>query len=171
MGEAVISPCGLYRYRLERHFATGSRTACVIMVNPSTADAEQDDATIRKLTGFSGRNDIGQLIVVNKLAYRATDVRDVAKALDPIGPDNDAHIEAACRDADIVILAWGPVAKLPAYLRRRWIEVERIARRHRSTLYAIGTAQCGQPRHPLMTPYATPIAPWVRPRVGTTQEG
>lgn len=159
MGEAVISPCELYRYRLEREIGPG-RTACIIMVNPSTANATEDDATIRKLLGFARINDIGRLIVVNKLAYRATDIRDVCAAVDPIGPQNDEHIAAAVRDADIVIVAWGPVSKLPPYLRRRWIEVRRIVERHRSTVYCIGTANCGHPRHPLMTPYSTPIAPW-----------
>lgn len=160
---AIISPCGLYRYRLERDGLAGRRAACVIMVNPSTADGTQDDATIRKLKGFAERNDIGRLIVVNKLAFRATDVRDVAKAVDPIGPENDRHIAQAVRDADLTILAWGPVTKLLPYLRRRWIEVVRIAERHRSALHCIGTAACGHPRHPLMTPYATPITVWSKP--------
>lgn len=133
------------------------------MVNPSTADASEDDATIRKVKGFAERNDIGRVIVVNQLAYRATDILDVRKAVDPIGPDNDAHIEQAVRDADLVIVAWGPVTKLPPYLRRRWREVVRIIEKHRSIIYAIGTAKCGHPRHPLMTPYETPIAPWARP--------
>lgn len=160
---AVLSPCGLYRYRLERSCLGGSRTACIVMVNPSTADASADDATIRKLRGFAERNDIGRIIVVNKLAYRATDVRDVANALDPIGPDNDRHIEQAVRDADLVIVAWGPVGKLPPYLRRRWIEVVAIVQRHRTAIHCIGVAQCGHPRHPLMTSYATPITEWMRP--------
>lgn len=163
MGSAIISPCGLYRYRLERKVAEGARSACLIMVNPSTADGDQDDATIRKVRGFAERNDIGRVIVVNKLAYRATDVRDVAKAMDPIGPENDEHIAQAVRDADLTILAWGPVGKLPPYLRRRWLEVIAIAQRHRTVLHCIGTAQCGQPRHPLMTPYTTPITEWTRP--------
>lgn len=160
---AIISPCGRYRYRLERDNLGGSRTATVIMVNPSTADAEQDDATIRKLKGFAARNDIGRIIVVNKLAWRATDVRDIAKVVDPIGPDNDQHIAEAVRAADVVIVAWGPVSKLPVYLRRRWLEVVRIIERHRTTIYALGTAKCGHPRHPLMTAYETPLAPWRRP--------
>jgi len=168
---AILSPCGTYRYRLERDDIEvdgapgliGVRTACVIMVNPSTADAIEDDTTIRKVRGFASRNDIGRVIVVNKLAYRAKDIRDIAKAVDPIGPENDAHISQAVRDADLTILAWGPVTKLPKYLRRRWLEVVRIAERHRTNLYSIGIAQCGHPRHPLMTPYETPIALWSKP--------
>lgn len=160
---AILSPCGTFRYRLERDGFGGARTACVIMVNPSTADAIADDATIRKVKGFAERNDIGRVIVVNKLAYRAKDIGDIAKAVDPIGPDNDRHIAQAVRDADLTILAWGPVTKLPKYLRRRWLEVVRIAEQHRTNLYCIGTANCGHPRHPLMTPYSTPITAWSRP--------
>jgi hypothetical protein len=52
---AVISPCGLYRYRLERHGLSGAGGVAWIMVNPSTADATQDDATIRKVIGFTER--------------------------------------------------------------------------------------------------------------------
>lgn len=160
---AVISDCGRYRYRLERTGLGGSRTACVVMVNPSTADASADDATIRKVKGFAARHDIGRVIVVNQLAWRATDINDVRKAVDPIGPENDKHIEQAVRDADIVIVAWGPVTKLPAYLRRRWLEVERIIRRHRTAVHCLGTAKCGHPRHPLMTPYDMPLTEWSRP--------
>lgn len=169
---AIISDCGRYRYRLERSGLPGSRTACVVMINPSTADASEDDATIRKVKGFAARNDIGRVIVVNQLAWRATDIRDVRNALDPIGPENDAHIDRAVRDADLVIAAWGPVAKLPPYLRRRWLEVERIIRRHRNAIYCIGTAKCGHPRHPLMTPYETPMTEWLSPsRLSSQGEG
>ena len=59
---AVISPCGRYRYRLERDGPGEGRTV-IIMVNPSTADAETDDATIRKLKGFGARNGWGRIIV------------------------------------------------------------------------------------------------------------
>jgi len=47
-GFAIISPCGQFRYRLERDTSTCGGITAVIMVNPSTADATQDDATIRK---------------------------------------------------------------------------------------------------------------------------
>lgn len=69
---AIISACGRYRYRLERP-GTGPGATAIIMVNPSTADAELDDATIRKLRGFGARNGWGRLIVGNLFAYRAPD--------------------------------------------------------------------------------------------------
>ena len=73
---AVISDCGRYRYRLERHGLSGAGAVAWIMVNPSTADATTDDATIRKVVGFSERMGAGWLIVGNKFAYRATDIGD-----------------------------------------------------------------------------------------------
>src|SRR5882724_1884503 len=51
---AVISNCGLYRYRLDRMLRDDhGPTVAFVMVNPSTADATQDDATIRKCIGFA----------------------------------------------------------------------------------------------------------------------
>lgn len=47
---AILSPCGRYRYSLTRQWreAEGARLAIFILLNPSTADTEQDDATIRR---------------------------------------------------------------------------------------------------------------------------
>ena len=89
---AVISECGTYRYRLHRG---EGRTLMFLMVNPSTADAEQDDATIRKCLGFAERNGFGRIVVGNLFAYRAKDVNALRKAIDPVDlrmtePDGDA---------------------------------------------------------------------------------
>lgn len=163
MGSAIISDCGLYRYRLERHGLSGAGAVAWIMVNPSTADATDDDPTIRKVIGFSERQGAGWAVVGNKFAYRATDVRDLRGARDPIGPDNDTHLAGIMRDAATVIVAWGPLAKLPPPLRRRWHKVARIADELSKPLMCFGTAADGHPRHPLMLAYDTPLVEWSRP--------
>jgi hypothetical protein len=161
---AIVSPCGLYRYRLERE-GPGLDGTAVIMVNPSTADAERDDATIRKLKGFGARNKWGRIIVGNLFAYRATDVRELAAADDPVGPENDEHLRRIVYSVPLVIFAWGPTSKLPRRLRERWREVDALARRAQQTPMCIGgPAQDGQPRHPLMLPYSADIVPWAAPR-------
>lgn len=160
---AILSdePVPLYRYRLERDTGQGGKTAAVIMVNPSTADAEVDDATIRKFIGFSQRLGIGRFIVGNKFALRATDVSELKTARDPIGPMNDAHLEQIMRDADLHIVAWGSLAKLAKPMRERWKRIVDIARHHVGCpLYCLGTTQDGQPRHPLMLAYDTPLELW-----------
>lgn len=72
---AVVSDCGRYRYRLDRIWDTALPAVTFIMLNPSTADASNDDATIRRLAGTNGfarRWGCGALIVVNLYAWRAT---------------------------------------------------------------------------------------------------
>jgi hypothetical protein len=166
---AVISECGLYRYRLERDIGRYGNTALAfIMVNPSTADARQDDPTIRKCMGFAERNGFGRLIVGNKFAFRATDVKALIKADNAIGPENDAHLERIMRDADILVAAWGPLGKLPRWLRSRWYAIAAIAERVGKPLHCFGTAQDGHPRHPLMLPYDTALSDWATPAAGDT---
>lgn len=160
---AVISDCQRFRYRLERQAAQEGRTAAFIMVNPSTADATDNDHTIRKLLGFAERHDIGRIIVGNKFAFRATDVKALRTAADPVGPDNDRHLEQIMRDADLHILAWGPLAKLPPNLRSRWRDVASIADRVGCRLMCLGSAQDGHPRHPLMLAYAATLTDWRMP--------
>jgi hypothetical protein len=158
---AIISSCGKYRYRLERD-GPGEGATAIIMVNPSTADAERDDATIRKLKGFGERNGWGRLIVGNLFAYRATDVRELGSLSDPVGPENDDHLQAMIDEADSVIVAWGPLSKQPKYHRARWRKLLALSRGR--TLYSIGTpAKCGHPKHPLMLGYDSPVIPWTTP--------
>lgn len=165
-GSAVISDCGRYRYRLERHAIEGGGSGAVawIMVNPSTADASEDDATIRKVTGFSRRLGFGWFIVGNVFGLRSTDVRGLAKADDPMGPDNERHLREIMGAAPTVIVAWGPVAKLPKELRKRYQRVVRIANEIGVTLHCLGTANDGHPRHPLMLAYDTPLTEWSDPK-------
>lgn len=160
---AIISDCGFYRYRLERHGLSGAGAVAWIMVNPSTADAKADDPTIRRVIGFTERLGGGWAVVGNKFAYRATDVKELRTARDPKGPENDTHLEEIMRAAPIVIAAWGPLAKLPPNLRRRWRTICAIADRAGAKLMCLGTAQDGQPRHPLMLASDTPLIEWKRP--------
>ena len=99
---AVISPCGLYRYRLERDLGglIAGPTVAWIMVNPSTADATADDATIRKVLGFSRRLGAGRVIVGNLFAFRATDIKALRTAADPVGLDADQHLRAIFEAAE-----------------------------------------------------------------------
>lgn len=157
---AIISDCGTYRYRLERGYGP---TLSIIMVNPSTADATADDPTIRKVLGFAERLGYSRIIVGNKFAFRATDITALRTAADPIGPDNDRHIEQILRDGDLHVVAWGALSKLPGVLQARWKDIVRIADRVGVELHCIGTNADKHPKHPLMTGYATPLTPWQAP--------
>lgn len=164
---AVFSEGGeeaaLYRWILRREVQDEGIIAALCGVNPSVAGVEKNDQTIRKDIGFARRHGWRRIIKVNKFAKRATDVRELATAFDPIGPENDRYLAEAFEEADIIVPCWGPLAKLPKRLRRRYIEVCRIMERSGKPILCFGTANDGQPRHTLMLAYETPLVPWSRP--------
>lgn len=160
---AIISECGRYRYRLERDLGQPGPVAAILGVNPSIADATVNDPTIRKDMGFGRRLGWSRIIKGNKFAFRATDVKALRSAADPSGPLNMDHLAQIMLEADIVVAAWGPLAKLPTALRGQWREVVAIAARLGKPLHCFGTAQDGQPRHTLMLEYVTPLVEWRPP--------
>ncbi len=148
---ATVSPCERYRYLLGRSWGPGPRVLWV-MLNPSTADARLDDPTIRKCLEFSRRLGFGSLEVVNLYAWRSTDPAGLKTAPDPIGPDNARHLADAAERCDRIIVAWGANASpdpgaVSASLGDR-------------PLWCLGRTKDGQPRHPLMLAYATPLEIW-----------
>ena len=158
--DAVISPCGQYRYTLTRRWNDGPM-AYWIMLNPSTADATEDDPTIRRCVGFSKREGCGALTVVNLYALRATDPAALAKHPDPRGPDNAAVLvdtSYAARRGALVVAAWGahPMAVKGAG------SVERMFAA--AGAQCLGTTKAGEPRHPLYVKADQPFQPWRSPR-------
>jgi hypothetical protein len=162
---AVISPCGKYRYALTRYWGLGKRVLYV-MLNPSTADGTIDDPTIRRCRNLAKQfknGPYGSLEVVNLFAYRTAypkELRDFAdKGGDPVGPENDLHIQVAAKRADLIILAYGakPYAKERAdevcpFLDSKW---PRLGNR----IHALALTKHGYPWHPLM------VEAGVQPRV------
>lgn len=161
---ADISPCGTYRYSLTRDILKRGFRVSVIMVNPSTADAVDDDATIRKIKGFGSRLGWHTVTVANLFAYRATDVKELAQAVDPIGPLNDGAILSAIISTDLTVVAWGASGKLPTRLRERWRTVVRIAASVDRKLYCFGKCADGHPLHPVMIAYANILREWDEPK-------
>lgn len=157
---AIISLCGKYRYRLERDLGGDGPTAAIIMVNPSTADHTVDDQTIRKLIGFGRRFGWGKIIVGNKFAFRATDVKQLKFQADPIGPENDRHLEEILLAAQVHVVAWGNLTKLPKPLRGRYKQILELAEKHRIWLRCFGMALDGDPLHPLTIGYDRELVRW-----------
>lgn len=155
MSSATISECGTYRYTLTREWGEGRDGVLWIMLNPSTADAEQDDPTIRRCIAFSKAWGASRLEVVNLYAYRATDPRELLKAADPIGPDNDREIEQAILRATWIVAAWGTKGGERGGQIRRWLR-ERWYR----TPFTLGLTKDGHPRHPLYVPSSQEPEVW-----------
>lgn len=145
--DAVISDCGLFRYRLGRVWDADRRPLVFVMLNPSKADAEVDDPTITRCIGFAKAAGAGGIDVVNLFAFRATDPDDMAKAADPIGPLNNLHIRKAAEQGHRTVVAWG--AGVPRAYAWRVRDVMSILRNVGLPVWCLGITKAGQPRHPL----------------------
>lgn len=158
---AVISSCGLYRYRLERDVAMAGPVYAFFGVNPSTADASIDDATVRKWTGFVKRWGGSRYLVGNVFAYRATDVRELVN--DP-GPAfslaNQGHLRDIAAAADVLVPCWGARSKVPRDLHHIIDAAQHLLRQTGKPLMHMGLTASGDPKHPLMLGYDTPLTEW-----------
>jgi hypothetical protein len=164
---AEISRCGRYRYLLERNWGPPLLQAeilVVCMLNPSTADAETDDATIRWLCGWAKKRTYTALRVVNLAAYRATSPRDLLAAFDPIGPENKSYL-ARYTSGKHVLCGWGAHGpKLARYYEM--LKPLDLARR----LHCLGTTKSGEPRHPLRLSHAIDLRPWGATALAESEE-
>jgi hypothetical protein len=157
---AIISPCGRYRYRLERTVAMDGPVYAYFGVNPSKADASLNDATVRKWIGFTKILGGSRFIVGNVFAYRATDVAELATVDDPYGPEIGDHITSIIEDADILVPCWGNTTKVPPHLQGAFDVLMDALVSSGKPVYHFGQTKAGDPKHPLMLGYDTPLLPW-----------
>lgn len=145
---------GRYRYMLTRVLPEIGEPLVFCMLNPSTANATQDDPTIRRCVGFALREGAEALIVVNLYARRATKPKDLWAAADPVGCENDDVIRFLGAGRRVVC-AWGSNAK-PARVKA----VASMLRNQGATLLCLGTTANGSPRHPLYVRADQPLVPY-----------
>lgn len=148
LADAMISIDGRYRYRLTREWDATAQKMTFVMLNPSTADATLDDPTIRRCIGFAQRDGFGGIYVVNLYAFRATEPKDMKRAIDPVGPENDALLRFAFRRSAEqhapVIAAWGTHGD-PYRVR----QVRGLMTDAGADVYSLGVTKDGHPKHPL----------------------
>lgn len=166
---AVLSDCGAYRYRLDRNVQRDGIVCALIGVNPSTADALVNDATIRKDIGFAKVNGWRKIIKGNVFAYRSTDVRNLANVEDPIGPLNRWHIDQIIGDADLLVPCYGDRGKLPKALRVYLDRMLDYLAASGKPVRIFGRTKGGDPLHPLMLGYDTPLVPFESAAQGRQQ--
>lgn len=156
---AILSDCQQHRYLLSRRWAYG-KALYFVMLNPSTADASQDDPTIRRCVGFARTLGFGAIMVSNLYSFRATDPKDLKRHGYPTGGDeNDSFLKAAgilATHGETVVAAWGAHARADRVEEcMQWEGWDRFQ--------CLGLTSKGQPRHPLMLAGSTPLQPLVQP--------
>lgn len=139
---AELSSDGRYRYVLDRVWGDGD-IATFVMLNPSTADENVDDSTIRKCIGFARSWGFSGLKVINLYAYRSTDPSVLKEVDDPVGPDNDAWIARVAAESKLIVAAWGnhaDAARVEEFIR---------ALPEGMPVHSLKITAQGMPSHPL----------------------
>ena len=141
--DAHVSSDGLYRYWLSRRLSAGERVILFVGLNPSTADALQDDHTIRRCAGFARRWGFDWLHMGNLHAWRSTDPKGLpSDALVAVGSENHDHLKRLAESAEVIVAAWGRHKLNPsASSLARWVLRQPHTR-------CLGINADGSPKHP-----------------------
>lgn len=146
---AILSNDKKYRYVLWRLWRFQPKFCCFIGLNPSTADAQFDDATIIKCTKYAGRWGFDGLVMINLFAYRATKPKDMMAYPDPVGPWNNDAIKMVLEHpaCGLVVCAWG----VNGVHQGRTIFFDDLLEKH-TEFKCLGVTKMNEPVHPLYQP-------------------
>lgn len=157
-GSAAFSGNGLHRYLLYREWDRLAPNAVFIGLNPSTADENTDDPTIRRCINFARREGCGSLTMLNLYSFRATNPRDLVDALGAgVAIEDDEHPKwwaDNLAEASVTVAAWGASA---SSLR---LPPSKALAGCTDDLRCLGTTKDGFPRHPLYVKGDTPLVPF-----------
>lgn len=127
------------------------------MLNPSTANEAINDPTVERCERRARAMGFGRMDIINLFALRSTDPAGLYECPDPVGPENDAAILAACRQSRAVVCAWGEHGK---HENRSSVVRQLLADAGVTTL-ALQVNQSGEPKHPLYVAYSVEPTPYV----------
>ena len=136
------------------------------MLNPSTADAEQDDPTIRRCIGFARSWGYNVMTVRNIFPFRATNPKALRSAENPRGGHRGVVELTTALSADLTVVAWGAGVPFSADKDALLLFAATFPAK---PLHCLGTTKAGHPRHPLyVAASAQPVAfenPYKQPSV------
>ena len=103
---AEFSSCGKYRYKLLRIWDESKPLAMCIGLNPSTANSEKNDTTIRYLIQMLGILGYGGFYMMNLFAIISSKPDVLLTCDDPLG-ENDSKLNEVAQLCDDIIFCWG----------------------------------------------------------------
>ncbi|HHJ4617737.1 TPA: DUF1643 domain-containing protein [Citrobacter freundii] len=151
---AVFSDCKQYRYSITRTWDETKPYVVFIGLNPSYADAEQDDPTLGRCISFAQGWGMGGVRIVNLFAFVHTNRFEMMKVADPVGADNDRYIVETVANAGIVVAAWGNEGRH----FQRSAAIRALLPAHTKCFKINAT---GEPKHPLYIHGDTALIPFI----------
>lgn len=171
--EAVLSEDGKYRYSLTRIWDESKPIVMWVMLNPSKANADFDDPTIRKCVGFASSWGYGGIAVFNLFSYVSPFLEDLL-TVEYLIKDFQKYYSEFDRLHDmseIMVLAWGNDNLIRRLAKTRNMILKprqggRVANhtemmlnlpKYKKARY-LALSKYGVPKHPLYLPYSlTPL--------------
>ncbi len=146
-----------YRYSLWRAWSSYHPRIVFVLLNPSIADEERNDPTIRRCMGFARAWNFGSMEVVNLFAYRATDYKELFQVSDPLGEENNRFTMQAVERCSTVVVGWGTRGTLLGRDRQVLALFAGM-----KDVYCLGITKDGQPQHPLYVKGDTKLVSFFR---------
>ena len=161
---AKLSDCGEYRYELVREWSMSDSISndakegqvVFCMLNPSTADAVEDDRTLKRCVGFAKKWGYSRLVVVNLFAFRATYPSELMRCPDPVGESNDKYILKNAKEASLFVVGWGT----KGWRLNRHNVVLDMLRSSGVVMHSLRENRDGTPTHPLRLKGETVLRPY-----------
>ena len=160
-----------YRWWLHRQWHLGVGLLLFIGLNPSRADGERDDPTLRRLQAFAKAWGYQELMVVNLFARISPHPSALLRASDPVGVDNDRILQGCFErwafDPNVDLwCGWGANGgrgRRACDVLRRLHPLSRQRQLHCSNSHgplSLGLTRSGEPRHPLYAPKQSTLSPF-----------
>ena len=160
-----------YRWWLHRQWTFGLGLLLFIGLNPSRADGERDDPTLRRLQAFAKSWGYQELLVVNLFARISPHPSALQRASDPVGVKNDKVLQVCferwARDPQMDLwCGWGmsggrgPRARDVLHTLQPLRRQRQVHCPNAKGPLSLALTQTGEPRHPLYAPRQSTLSPF-----------
>ncbi len=141
-----------YRYILGTR---GSRPLICIGINPSTAEPDNLDNTLKSVERIAHYNDYDSFIMFNVYAQRATDPDHMERELNLRMHEENMkafeYVLSISKEQPSVWAAWGTIIEKRAYLPECVLDMIRLGEKYGAKWFTAGarSKRAGHPHHPL----------------------
>lgn len=149
---ATFSECRKYRYALWRIWDDKKPFIMFVGLNPSTANEDKDDATIRRVISMAKQWGYGGVYMMNCFPFISTDpiyLKDCGKI-----KENDCFLQTIGELCECVVFAWGSFDIVVE--KSRDIALTQMF----PNAKALIKNKNGSPRHPLYVPSTVQLVDW-----------
>lgn len=148
---AIFSDCHQFRYVLMRIWDEKKPKCMFIMLNPSIADAAEDDRTVTRCIGFAKAWGYGSLYICNLYPFVSTKPEGLLSAENPLGNDNIQYLKKFAPMSKLIVLAWGN-GNIVKKLQKRFPDYLPLNVIPKSKMHYLRLSADGTPWHPLYLP-------------------